>query len=128
MFWLCTIFLSKESRTHICLHFMVVTFCIFTAHKKCEYVACCMQNITLRTGTVKPELKNHLRIATTSLQRPPFCSSIWNIYYIDDLWTTTTCQQRPLFLGPEGGRCTQVWLNIHKTRSEKVKITHSYGF
>jgi len=22
----------------------------------------------------------------------------------------TTCQQRPQILGPEGGRCTQVWL------------------
>ncbi len=26
------------------------------------------------------------------------------------VWTTTTCQQRPLFLGPEGGRCKEVWL------------------
>ncbi len=43
---------------------------------------------------------NHLRRATTIL---------WNFYYINDLWTTTTCQ-RPLFLGPEGGCCTQVWL------------------
>jgi len=32
-------------------------------------------------------------------------------YIINDLWTTTTCQQRPLFWGTKGGRCTQVWPN-----------------
>ncbi len=31
---------------------------------------------------------------------------------MNDLWTTITCQQRPLFLGPKGGRCTQVWLYL----------------
>ncbi len=43
---------------------------------------------------------DHLRIATTIL---------WfhlDFYYINDLWSTTTCQQRPLLLGPEGGRNT----------------------
>ncbi len=40
---------------------------------------------------------DHLRIATTCLQRPPFRSPIWNFYYINYLWTASTCQQRQLF-------------------------------
>jgi len=31
-------------------------------------------------------------------------------YNIKLPWTTTTYQQRPLFLGSEGGRCVEVWL------------------
>ncbi len=50
---------------------------------------------------------DHLRIATTCLQRPLFWSPIWDFNYIHDLWTMTTCQQQPLFLGRKGGRCTQ---------------------
>jgi hypothetical protein len=37
--------------------------------------------------------------------RPPYCSHIWNLYLINDFWTTTTCQQRPVCLGSEGNRC-----------------------
>ena len=55
-------------------------------------------------------VNDHLRIVTTCLQRQPFKGPILNFYHITVLWTTTTCQQWPLFLGPEGGRCTQVWL------------------
>ncbi len=29
------------------------------------------------------------------------------LHYINDLWTTTACQQQPLFWGIKGGRCTQ---------------------
>ncbi len=47
---------------------------------------------------------------TWAIKQPPFCGSICNFCYINDLWTTTTCKQRPLFLGPKGGRCTQAWL------------------
>ena len=45
---------------------------------------------------------DHLRIATTCLQRPLFWGPILNFYSINDLWTTTTCQQPPLFFGSQG--------------------------
>ena len=28
------------------------------------------------------------------------------------LWLMTTCQQQPLFFGPKGGHCTQIWLYL----------------
>ncbi len=46
-------------------------------------------------------------------------------YNINDLWTTTTCKQRPLFLGLEGGRivhrfeCITLWRNRRLTLSFK---------
>jgi len=55
---------------------------------------------------------DHLQIATTCSQRPPFWGPNYTFYNINDLQTTTTCQQRPLILGPEDGRCTLVWLYI----------------
>ncbi len=30
--------------------------------------------------------------------------------FLTNLWIATTFEQRPLFCGPRGGRCTQVWL------------------
>ena len=55
-------------------------------------------------------VNDHLSIATTCLQRPQFWDPILNIYYINDLWTKTTCQQWRLPWDPRGGRCIQVWL------------------
>jgi len=46
----------------------------------------------------------YLRIATTILR------SHFDISLHIKLRKTTNCQQRPLFLGPSGGRYTQVWL------------------
>ncbi len=60
----------------------------------------------------KTWVNDHLRIATTCLLRPPFLSPIWNFYYINDLCTTATCQQRSLFLGPKGGCWTLVGLTV----------------
>ena len=57
-------------------------------------------------------VNDHLRIATTFLQWPPFWSPILIFNYINDLWTTTTCLQRPLFWGLKRGCCTQVWLYV----------------
>ncbi len=37
-------------------------------------------------------------------------SPILDFHYKNNLWTTTTCQQQALFLGPKNGRCTKVWL------------------
>ncbi len=53
---------------------------------------------------------NHIRIATTNQQQLPFGGPMLEFRYKNDLLTTTTCQQRPLFCGSSGGRCTQVWL------------------
>ncbi len=47
---------------------------------------------------------------TWAIKQPPIWGPIFNFCYINDLWTTTTCKQRPLFLGLKGGRWTQVWL------------------
>jgi len=63
-------------------------------------------------NTVKPVLTTTSIKATTCQQRPLFWGPNMILYNINDLWTTTTCQQWPLFLGPAGGRCTQVWLYI----------------
>jgi len=35
---------------------------------------------------------------------------ILNFNFINDLWTTATCQQRPLILDPSDGRGKQAWL------------------
>ena len=53
---------------------------------------------------------DHFWIATTCLQQPLFWGPNKTFYNINDLRTTTTHQRRPLFLGAEGGRYTQVWL------------------
>jgi hypothetical protein len=55
-------------------------------------------------NTVKPELM------TTCQQRPLFWGPNYAFYNLNGLQTTTTCLQPLLFLGPEGGRYTQVWL------------------
>ncbi len=52
------------------------------------------------------------QIVTTCLHQPPFWFPHWKFYCKNDLCTTTTCQQRALFLAQKGGRCTQVWLYI----------------
>ncbi len=48
------------------------------------------------------------------LNLQPFKRAFWgpilNFNHINDLWTTTTCQQRPLFLVPKSGRYTHFWL------------------
>ncbi len=80
---------------------------------------------------------NHLSILVT------FYYGLYSIFYnINDLWITTTCQQRPLFLGREGGRCTQdcrhklkkVWLctlrvlpgfsNVHGISSHGIFLVY----
>jgi hypothetical protein len=58
--------------------------------------------------STKRKKSDHLRMTTPCLQRPPYCSHIWNLYLINDFWTTATCQQRPVCLGSEGDRCKQV--------------------
>ncbi len=50
---------------------------------------------------------DHLRIATTCLQRPKFLSHIWNFYYMNDLWTTTT------FSGPKGLTVSSTFLTLN---------------
>ncbi len=45
--------------------------------------------------TVNPEL------TTTCLQRSRYCCPILNFYNINDLWTTTTCQQRTTIFGSQ---------------------------
>ena len=49
-------------------------------------------------------------MATTCLS--PFRGPILNFYNTNDLWTMTTYQQQPLFLGPKGGYCRPVWLHF----------------
>jgi hypothetical protein len=52
------------------------------------------------------------------------------------LCTTTTCQQRPQILSPEGGRCTQVWLYLKHsvsvssfhTQRESTFVTQRWNF
>jgi len=67
---------------------------------------------------------NHLRIATTCLQRPLFWGPNETFYNINDLRTMAACQQRPLFLGPEVGRCTQVWLYISSIMLNQLHELH----
>ena len=50
------------------------------------------------------------------LHRLPTTTTILNFYYLNDLCTTTTCLQRPVFWGPKGGRYTQVWLYFQSDR------------
>ncbi len=76
------------------------------------YVCCvvfCFQVTTLIWTTKLSAWKNKIQ----------YCKRMWQLHFYtiysqtwanDHLRTTTTCQQRPLFLGPEGDRCTQVWL------------------
>ena len=59
---------------------------------------------------------------TTCLQRPPFWGSIYNFNHINDLWTATTCQQWSLSLGPEGGRCSLVWLHFLNFSSNSLLV------
>ena len=80
------------------------------------------QNRNLRRKYSQTWANDHLRIATTCQQRPPFCGPNLNFYNINDLWITTTCQQRSLFLGPKGGRCTQVWLYLTKYCERKNRL------
>ncbi len=42
--------------------------------------------------------------------------------YLKYKGTATTCQQRPQIWGPEGGRCTQVWLYFEKSVSYSNNI------
>ncbi len=54
---------------------------------------------------------------------------IGSFYYINGLWTTTACQQPPLFWGPTVGCCTQVWLyflsNSFCTQGDVYAIIYS---
>jgi len=61
---------------------------------------------------IQTRANSHIRKATTCMQRPSFWSAILSFYSINGLWTMTTYQQRPLFLGPKGGdSCTKVWMH-----------------
>ncbi len=53
--------------------------------------------------------KEHLRIATNCPKWHPFWGNNSKFLLNNDLWT---CQQRPLLLGPEGCRYSQVWLHV----------------
>ena len=60
--------------------------------------------------TVKPELTT-----TSEYRLPAHNDHYFEVHFStfitqEYLWTTTTFQQRPLFLGPDGGRYAQVWL------------------
>jgi len=55
---------------------------------------------------------DHLQIATTCQQRPPFWGPKLDFYYINDLWTTTICQQRPLFWGRSQGLSLHTSLTV----------------
>ena len=76
------------------------------------------QIVQLVQNTVKPN--DHIWVTTTILR------SRFKLLLISDLWTTTTCQQRPLFLGPKGGRCKQNWLWLQTDDSHnKLTLGHS---
>jgi hypothetical protein len=53
---------------------------------------------------------NHFRIMTTVYNCLILGVRFSTVKEQSNLSTTTTCRQRPLFLGPNGGHCTQVWL------------------
>ncbi len=53
---------------------------------------------------------NNLWTTTICQQRPLFLGPNWNFQLIMDLWTATTCQQRPLYYYPKDGRYAQFWL------------------
>ncbi len=55
-------------------------------------------------------VNDQLWITTTFLWRPPLWGSSDSLNCVNELWTTANHQQRPHFLGPKGGRYTQVWL------------------
>jgi len=44
--------------------------------------------------------------------QPLFSDSDFNVYNIKLRMKTTTCYQRPLFWGPEGGHCAQDCIEI----------------
>ena len=58
-------------------------------------------------------VNDHLRIATTCLQRPPFWGLILNFHSINDPRTTTTCPYWPQFWCPEGGRSTGLTVHVY---------------
>ena len=64
-----------------------------------------LQHLTIYSQTC---LKDHLRIKTTSQQRPCFWIRKWPILIEINLWTKTTSQQRPHFVFPH------VWLYIEQ--------------
>ncbi len=51
---------------------------------------------------------DHLSTTTNILR------SQLRFYRKNDLWTTTTCQQWPLFLGTEGGRCKRFYFILEQ--------------
>ncbi len=57
---------------------------------------------------------DHLRIATTILQFRLVLHK-WPLNY-------DHCQKQPLFLSPEGGRCTQVWLYSQTWANDHLRI------
>ena len=68
-----------------------------------------------RTGKTVPKFLNLivreyiLYNQTKSNGHMPLMTTISGpIFNVHDLRITTTCQQRPLFFGPESGRCIQV--------------------
>jgi len=66
---------------------------------------------------------NLLRIATTCLQRPPFCSFNFNLYNAKlpmNYDQMTMCQQRTQIWGPEGGHYSHVFSNLWKWYSNKL--------
>ncbi len=67
--------------------------------------------ITLKRFYSQTWANDLLRIATC-LQRTLFWGPNQTFYNKNNLRATTTCQQQPLFLDPDGGRCTQVWLYL----------------
>ena len=77
------------------------------------------------TNTVKPESNSdQLPITTTSLQWPSFWGPIFHLYYFNRPLNDDHLSTMATIMVPKGGRCTQVWLNMHIEENMLLSLTN----